>query len=392
MPNAEIATEKVELDWNQMGSDAVIGEPGIKAPEQVEKKEDVIATDVVETPEQIAEKAKVIETQAAEALALETSTKEAAEALKTEAKALGLPETSTKEEIEAFKTKDELSLDEAEAPVVYPENSFKAIAQKLGSDIKEDTADAFKEVYITKEEAAKQALITKESIFSGLSPKTAAMLEMIELGVPEHLINEPTKEIDGYLALDDAALIRAELATNPLWTEDRINTEIESLLEDPKKLEHEAFKIRSELTIQKNAITAEENNIIQKWTEQKQAATIKAQELERTAVKDALSKVSEVAGVKIPAKVMDAISIKYANGAYDKDLLSPVAKAEYIIQKELGQKAVNLIRNKASENAKLAVTTKLLNIPEIKTAGGGGKPNQTTNIEDNWGPIEKDFG
>jgi len=388
MSETNKSTETVEANWDALTSSQEFGDA---TPKQEEKQEEVITKDVDETPEQVAEKTAETEKAVADALALEETNKAA---LAEEAKALNLPETSTKEEIEAAKlaaTADELTLDEeSDAPIVYPENSFKAIAQKLGADIKEDTAEAFKEVYITKAEAEKQAQVSKETYFANLDPKVAAALEMKELGVPDHLLLEPTKEIEGYLKLDDVELVRAELATIPNWTNEMIDKEIEDLIESGK-IDHSAAKIRVELNNQKEAMALEHTNIIQKYTAQKQKAADEKKALERTETINELGKIQEIAGVKIPKKVMDALITKYTNGVYDKELSSASSRAEYIVKRELEAKAVAHIKNKVSEKAKADHTNKLLNIPTVKTAGGGSK--QPTNTEtDNWTALDKEFG
>jgi hypothetical protein len=364
------ATETVEANWDALESDPAFGTGETKAVIEP-KTEDIINKDVAETPEQVADKAAEAEKTAANALVLEAANKA----------------------VEADKTKidspaaDELSLDEdKDALIVYPENSFKSIAQKLGSDIKEDTADAFKEVYITKAEAAKQAATTKESLFAALDPKTAAALEMIELGVPQHLIGEPTKEIDGYLKLDDAELLRAELATNPKWTEEMINQEIEDQIENGK-IKHSVDKIRAELEVQKEAITSETTNIIQKYTEQKQKAAENQKALERTETINELGKIQEIAGVKIPQKIKEQLIAKYSNGEYDKELSSPMSKAEYIVKKELEERAVKHLLNKVSEQFKQESTNEKLNIPVSKTTGGGAK-SITNNEAGIWDALD----
>jgi hypothetical protein len=381
-----IATEKVEANWDALTSSQEFGEPSEKK-EPVINTDEAVNKDVVETPEQIAEKEAAAKTESDNKLVEEKAKAD----LATEAKELGLSESATKEEIEAAKTAkaDELSLDEEkDAPAVYPPNSLRDIAQKLGVEIKDETPDAFKEVFITKEEAAKQAQISKEELFAQLKPETAAALELIELGVPDHLINNPTKEIDEYLRLDNAELLRAELSTYPNWTEDMVNKEIEDQIESGK-IDHSTAKIRAELTTQKQALELQQTDILQKYREQNAQASQRQKELERTETIKALNNVSEIAGVKIPQKIKDNLIIKYNNGLYDKELSTAQSNAEYIVKKELEAAAIKQVLNKALEKVKSEATNKLLNIPPVKPNGGG---TQIANEQhDNWSQLDKDF-
>lgn len=393
MPEIEnTVAEKAELNWDALSSDPVFGEANHKSTEPV-KVEDEINKDVVETPEQIAEKESVAKTEA-EQKKVDEAAKTATDALKEEAKTLGLPETATKEEIEAKKVEIESPIkftveDIKDVPATHPQGSYKALAQTLGMEIAEESIDAFKEKFISKEEAEKLSKVSKETFFSDLDPEVAAALELKELGVPKELILEPTKEIDGYLKMDSAELVRADKMATDGWTPEMIDTEIESLIENGK-LEHEASKIRIELNLQKTNILANRANLVQKYTEQKQSAAVQQKEQEKTQVISALNKVSTFAGVPIPKDVMQTFITKYNNGLYDKDLSSADIKANYIIMKELEGKIGKHIQNKASEKAKTELTNKLLNVPPLKQSGGGAVV--TNNQQDNWSALEKDFG
>jgi hypothetical protein len=358
-----VETEKVKANWDAVSLDPVMGDPNYK-PAEEPKKEDVIAKDVVDPPAD-----------------------EKPEEVKPEEK----PVEEKKEEKPA-ETTDEIKVtleDISEVPQTHKEGTLKYIAQQLGKEIKEESIDSFKEVFISKEEAENKAKITKEDIFAKLKPETAAALELQELGLPEDLILNPTKEIDEYLKLDAAALVRANLAATDGWTQEMIDTEIEDLIANGK-LAHEDAKIRIDLNKQKNAILAQRTELVQKFTAQQQEAVSRQKEQEKTQFIETMNKVSTFMGVTIPDEVKKAFITKYNNGVYDKELSSIDTKVNYILKKELEGKITKHIQNKASEQAKKSVTDKLLNIPPVK-ANGGGKVITNEQI-DNWGPLEEDFG
>lgn len=385
-----IAPDKVEANWDALSSDPIMGDPNYKPAEA--PKEDAINSDVIETDEQKAEK------EAASKLESDNKIKEEKEAsdklaLSAAAKELGLPETATKEEIEAAKKapSDELKItleDISDVPQTHPEGSFKAFAQKLGAEIEEDTVDSFKAKFIPKEEAEKIARVNKEALFASLSPEVAAALELKELGIPDELLLDPTKDIDNYLKLDDAELVRANLAATDGWTTEMIDTEIESLV-DSGKISHEAGKVRIDLNHQKNNILAHKTELVSKHTAQRQEVAARQKEQEKTQFIETMNKVSTFMGVTIPPEVKETFIKKYNSGLYDKDLSSVDAKVNYILKQELEGKISKHIQNKASEKAKKEVTDKLLNIPPVVENGGG---RVITNVQnDNWGAIETDF-
>jgi hypothetical protein len=382
------APEKVEANWDALSSDPVMGDPTFQ-PAAEPKKEDIVNQDVIDKPEpdKPAEDKPVVDDKAKA---------EADEKLKLaeEAKSLNLPETATKEEIEAAKLAAESPIelkveDIADVPKKHPEGSYKALAQQLGFEIEEDSIDAIKSKVIPVEEAEKKAKVSKEEFFSTLNPEVAAALEFKEMGLPDNLLLEPTKEIDGWLKLDDAELVRANLAATDGWTTEMIDTEIESLVESGK-ITHEAAKLRIGLNNDKNVLLAQRKELVQKYTTQKQESLVRQKEQEKTQFIEAMNKVSSLMGVPIPKEVKEALIIKYNNGVYDKDFASLTeAKVNYVLNKELGNKLAAHIRNKASEQVKKAATDELLNIPPVQS-GGGGKA-EIKQEADNWSAVEQDF-
>jgi hypothetical protein len=356
------AAEKVQANWDALASDPIMGDPNFVPVQKEEKIEDKVDKDLI--------------------IPLEKE---------PEVKVEDKPEPDKKEEVkpdadpvDEFKVTLE---DISGVPQKHPDGSYKHIAQQMGVEIEEESLDSFKSKFIPKEEAEKSAKLSKQELYSSLPPDIATAFQLKELGIPDDLILEPTKEIDGYLKLDDAQLVRANLAATEGWTEDMINTEMESLDED--KLSHEAKKLRLELNQQKKNIITTKENLVQQYTAEREQVALKLKEQEKTQFKEAMDKVSTFFGVTIPKEVKDALVTKYNNGLYDKDLTAAEMKANFILIKELGDKLTKHVRNKVSADVKKEATDKLLNIPPVKP-GGGGK-QETKEVLDNWGPIDDDF-
>lgn len=361
-----IATEKVEANWDALSSDPILGDPNFK-PTEVPVKEDEVAKDVADPPV-IEEKKEEVKEEVKDAPVVEEKKEEGAE-LTDELKI-------TLEEI-------------SDVPQKHPDGSYKAIAQQLGAEIEEDTVESFKSKFISKEEAEKLAKVSKETFFADLDPEVAAALELKELGVPKEFILEPTKEIDAYLKMDDAELVRANLTATDGWTTDMIDTEIE-LLRESGNLGHEASKVRVALNNDKNAILQNRTELVNKYTVQKQEAATRQKEQQKIQFIETMNKVSTFMGVTIPKEVKEAFIAKYNNGVYDKELLSPDSQVNYVLKKELEGKITKHIQNKASEKAKKEVTDKLLNIPPVKPTSGG-KAVINEQADNTWAAIEEDF-
>lgn len=364
--NQDSPADKLTANWDALSFDKDFGDPSTKPVEPV-KPEDAINADVVvpeepKAPEPVKEESKP------------------AEPAKVE------PPKPAEEPI----IDPESIFDAIEGvPSTYPAGSYRALAQSLGEEIDEESIDAFKAKYVSKTEASKIATNTKEELFATLTPEVAAAFQLKELGIPDELLLQPTKEIDGYLALDDAELFRADKMATVGWTPEMIDIEIENLIES-NKLTHESQKIRIELNGQKNNILASKDNLVQQYTQERQAVIVRQREQEKTQVKEALGKVLSFAGVPIPQKAKDDIILKYNNGLYDKYLSGADVKANYIIMKELEAKITKYVQSTAAARAKKEVTDKLLNIPPLK-ASGGSQAAQPSNQNDNWGPLERDF-
>lgn len=321
-----------------------------------------------------------------------------AEALKAEAKELGLEESATKEEIEAKKAE----VAAADKPVIEfkaediegfekepPEGSWLAVAKEAGVKIENDTFEDFQkaliEPYVKRAESAE--LMAKEKMYEGLKPETVAAFKLMEMGIPEAELFEPTKQIDNYLAMDNAALIRADKEAMG-WKPEMIDAEIE-LLESKNLIDHEGQKLRMALGANKEAILNERKTYIEQYESKKEQAILAQKEQEKSHFKKAMDTVQSFMDVPIPNEVKEAVIRKFNSGVYDQDLTTPESKAEYILYKELNKKIANTIKSAAFANGKEEIRKNLLSVPPVtnNNAGQQQKINQDSN--DPWAAVDK---
>ncbi len=316
----------------------------------------------------------------------EIKTEEAKIEEKPETESTDKPEDN-KEVVEETKPVIELSVDDIkDAPKVYAEETFQFLAKEMGSEIAEESFDAFKANFVPKAELDKIKEQTTESLFAQLNPEVAAALKLKELGVPDDQILTPTADIDKYLSLSDAELYRAELEAKKIYTEDEIDLLMEKATAEDGKLGLQAGIIRKDLEANKANLLARRDEIINQYTEQKKSADIQRKQAEITQVKEALYNMKEFLGNPISDQVREALFAKFQSGAYDKDFADSKYKAEYIMKKEFGDKIAKHLQNKAFAAGEEKVTKKLSNIPEVKSTAV--KRVDTSNqLNDNLSPF-----
>lgn len=274
-------------------------------------------------------------------------------------------------------------------PQEYADGTFQALAKDLyGIDLPEESVDAFKDFFVPKSELEKVQSITIDSLLSTLKPETAAAIKLIEAGIPEDRIFAPTREIDYHLSLDDAALIRADLEAQGDLTPEIIDNEMEKVASDPAKMKIEADRLRIMLNREKNQVLQERQFYLNKYQQDKQAATLQQREQEKTQVINELNKVSTFMGVPISKEVKEAFIRKYNSGLYDNDLNNPASKAEFIYHKELNDKLTKHIQNKAFEAAKKEEREKLLNVPPKVSGGKKIDTSKQQPTNNHWGALE----
>lgn len=320
------------------------------------------------------------------------------ETLKIEAKDLGLAETATKEEIEAAKLAKaaDAPLFEFKAEDIKgnegepPEGSWLAVAKAKGIEIAEDSVDAFTEALIAPyvKQAQDAQILAKENLYTTMKPETATAFKLMEMGVPEEQLFHPTRQIEEYLKLEDAALVRADKEAWG-WKPEMIDAELE-LLTTKNLLGHEAEKLRLTLNSNKADILKQREKFVQQYEGKRQEAILHQKEEERTQFTKAMNTVSTFMGAPIPADVKDALIKNYNKGLYDNVLNTPTSKVEYLLQRELSHKVLSVLKNTASQEGRDTIRKKLAEIPPAGS-GNAGSIQQPNQIKDNWSAAEEAF-
>lgn len=333
---------------------------------------DAVATPVQEEvkPADVQTKDTVVEGKTEPELNLNTEVPELAKeenAGKTEEK----PAVDSKSSDELVLTVDDIK----DAPKTYADKSFQKFAYDvMAVDVAEDSLEAvqkaFQEKYVSIDKLKEVETAGKERFYSSLKPETATAFELIELGVPEELAFNPTKEIDGYLKLEDAVLVRAVLENQQGWTEDMVDIEMEELSSNPSRLVAKANIARANLNAERNEILNERSQLVQKYTQQKQQVALQQKTEAETRFKEALTNESTFMGLPLSKEIKDAIIAKRARGAYDNVLSDARAQALAILQVEFGDKFTKTALSKAKEEGKADIVKKLAEIPSKKSGGG----------------------
>lgn len=382
--------EAVETNW-----DALTNAYSEKPLVEVKKEEVPLPAD--EKPAENTE-IKIDETVKPES----KPTEQESEALKVEAKDLGLPETATKEEIEAAKVAKtdstpppviEFTTEDIKDAIEPEDGTWAAIAKADGLPIdkkfEEYTHEDYKQGLSAKhqEELAQVKSMTKESLFSTLKPETAVNLRLMEMGVSEDKLFEAERNIDKYLALDNAGLIRADKELLG-WPVERIDQEIEELTARGS-VDHEGLKLRDMLEGSKKNLQNEKQDILKEYESKQEQAILAQKEEEKTHFKKAMNDVSTFMGSPIPTEIKEAVIRKFNSGVYDKYLTTLESKAEYILFRELNQKILKTVQNAASAKGRDEIREKLLVTKPESNNNAGSK--QTINQESNdpWAAVDK---
>lgn len=297
-------------------------------------------------------------------------------------------EAALKEDAPIFELKPE---DIKDAPLEFEEGDWRGVGHDLGLSIKENSFESFqeavKEQYVPKTEYEKALQLSEKEVLAKFKPEVAAAIELANMGVPQELIFEPTKQIDGYLSLEDSALVREDLKAQG-YTEELTDAKMEEMIE-AGKVETAAKILRFELGKQKEAILQQRQQIVEQRTAEIAQVQRQTKEKENTQIKEALNNMSEFIGVPLTKEAKEVIAKKLQAGAYDKELSSAQLKVAAILHKEFGQRFTEHMKNKFLNDGKMAEVKKLSNVPPVVTSSAGVE-KQTTQLG-NWEALKGAF-
>ena len=346
--------------------------------EVIEKKADPI----IETPKQeeivIDEVKTEVKTEEAKTEAVKT------DEVKTEA--------ATTETVEENPLELELKVDDISNKVVeYEDGTYKAFAKNMFDiELADESPEAFKQAFVPRAELEKLQNVTLDTVLSNVTPEVATALKLMEMGMSAETVLQPTRELDAYLALDDAALVRADLELQKDLSQEIIDNKMEILSEDPTKLKLAADELKVYINRERTKIIEDRKQYLEKYESDKKAVVEQKIQQERTQLQTELNNVSTFMGFKLTTEAKTAILRNINNGLYE-NINTPASKVQAILQREFQDKLVKHIQNKASETAKTDAAKKLLNIPPV-IAGTGQMVDSSKQPTDNpWAAMAEDF-
>jgi hypothetical protein len=358
--DAEVTAFKPNFDF--LSSDANLnGEIKTEAPKEEVKEEAKIDN----KPEEVVEKEMFLDEPAKEEFKEETKTES------TEDRPLE----------DALTLDDELSSDSGEGWIAY--------AKSEGLDIAEDTPEAYIEAKIAPYKAELESVksLTKESLFADMAPEHRMYMELADTGLSHDQIVAPLENIKHYKAMSDVELYREDLMLKyPAATQEWIDMDVEKAV-DSGQVTHDATRVRLELDAAEQNITAERQQIIEKYKANRETFTAERSKMESESVKKALNEMSDFMSSPLAPETKKGLTERYNNGKYDQLLKDPIMIAKFIAFNELGEKAVKNIEAKSYNKGKLEIANKLHNTPPRQSGGAG---TNMTQVEGNFERLAGD--
>jgi len=305
-------------------------------------------------------------------------------------------ENQTTTEEEGFVTDEELSGGNTETA---EDGTWKALAMAEGLQVGEDFEESFeayqalREADITsKIESAKQEAI--QAVLSNMPPELAMAVELAnsnpELSIQDIL--QPTLQIEAYLKLDDAALLRADIeAANPDWTTEMIDTEMQ-LIDEKGLIKHNADKIRVALNRDKTAIQENYNNKILAHKEQAERGKVIQKQEEVNRIKQALDRVPMFFDKKLTDKDKQFLNSKLDTGYLDELRQNPERLIKAMLYDQFGEKAQAYYKDRVRQEVLSELAKKQHNVPTTtgKTANVTVVTKPSTG--NNFDALDKEFG
>lgn len=310
------------------------------------------------------------------------------------------PKDEKPEEQKPITDEDLFKVDESVAVENSDEPTWKSVLVERGYEVPENfSEEKGLEVLLELEEKKANERIeearslTVDKLLSTLKPEVAASIKLMEMGVPQEQILNPTREIDQYLAMSEVEIVRADLEKQG-YPEDLVDAKLEALSTSPEALKRQADLIKFELTQAKTAILDQRNQLIQQFETKAQEASLMAKEAEKTQFKQALNTVEDFLGKSVPKAAKDKLYEEFSKGRFDKDFNDPKAKVELAMYKLFGKSFASSLKNTAFEQGREKIVKELTNVPPVNTSGSGSfKPKPPESESDaNWEPLAKAFG
>lgn len=187
--------------------------------------------------------------------------------------------------------------------------------------------------------------------------------------------------------MSDVELYREDLMLKyPAATQEWIDMDVEKAV-DSGQVTHDATRVRLELDAAEQNITAERQQIIEKYKANRETFVAERNKMESESIKKALNEMSDFMSSPLAPETKKGLTERYNNGKYDQLLKDPIMIAKFIAFNELGEKAVKNIEAKSYNKGKLEIANKLHNTPPRQSGGAG---TNMTQVEGNFERLAGD--
>ncbi len=327
---------------------------------------------------------------------------EVVEPAKDEVKELGLEAEKPTEEV-----KEEKPTEVVEDVVVEPltlegetstepeEGSWLAIAKLDGLELKEDSVESYKEAVTELATAPLKTRIqelesmTTDKLLSKYDPSIKAIFDLAEAGLTFEQIVAPYTKINEFKSMTPSELVRKNLElTNKDWTPEMVDSEMEILTAVDGRLEHEHKKIIIELDNIQKEEQDYRNGLIQKYKENSENTLLAERRNSVESVSKALNNTSVFMDQALSPEVKQGLVERMNSGKYDQLFNDPKEKADFILYKELGQKALNNLKAKSYKEGESKMAKLLHNTPPVVNGGAG--VSTTQNMTGNFEKLKGD--
>lgn len=244
----------------------------------------------------------------------------------------------------------------------------------------EDSFDGFKSAYqkkldAVKAEAREEGKKEYTEKIAAMSPEAKALFDFLLIeGNTVKDFMQPTRQIDEYLAMDDEALIRADLKARN-YDEEMINAKLDELKLDNKTKIH-AYDIRKTLEVIR---AKKEEQIVSNARAALQAKERQKLEKAKKELEDfqgALTKQNDLWGVPVSPKAKEVILQRFKAGQYRTRLeQDPDLAAEIALLIEFKDSLKSQLLGNAKTEGKESLLKKVHAVSLGQQSSASGKPS-----------------
>lgn len=264
------------------------------------------------------------------------------------------------------------------------EVQWSGLAEELGiGKVENNTYDEFVEKFKEfKESLTDPSYVNLEAVKTKFGEEAHNILVALGEGETSFFdISSKVKPLYDILEMDPEEAIRAVHKANGS-SQKWIDNKIDELKED-RQLESEFSEIKNRAIQMANGLIEENAQKLKNFANSTITNKLAAEKAEKELISKEIQQRSEFLGLKLDQKAKDIIAKRVSEGYYSKATNDAKLKADIILQKEFGQKAIEALQ-KRNQNAGVKAYQKgLHNLEESKqqsakksgsASGGGSQP------------------